>query len=112
MSTGGAQSRLSRLLRSGGSRCPTQHHPLRDRAGRHHLPEGDEQLARQSLPLRRQGATIMVLRVAPRASAVRARYPGLRRGRLLRQRALLLEHQEAPRQLDHAAAHAGVAGSG
>jgi hypothetical protein len=35
---------------------------------------GDEQLARQSLPLRRQGATIMVLRVAPRASAVRARY--------------------------------------
>src|SRR4029077_8406295 len=35
--------------------------------------------------------------------------PG-RRGRLLRQCAVLLEHQEAPRQLDHAAAHPGVAG--
>jgi len=46
--------------------------------------------------------------------------PGLRRGRLLRQGAVLLEHQEAPRQLDHAAwafspragpvGHPGVAG--
>jgi hypothetical protein len=37
-------------------------------------PERDQQLACQSLPSRRQGATIIVLCVRARLSAVRARY--------------------------------------
>src|SRR5215467_6743054 len=52
----------------------------------------------------RASATIMVLRVTPRASAVRARYLG--------QQAVRLVHQESPGELQHPTAHAGVAGFG
>src|SRR5260370_28538041 len=72
--TGGSIS-VGGLLRAGGLRCRAQNDALRDFAGGHQLPQRDEQLARQSLPLRRQGAMIMVLRVAPRASAVRTPDP-------------------------------------
>ena len=52
----------------------------------------------------RASATIIVLRVPIRLSAVRTRYHS--------ERALLLKHQKAPGELDHAAADPGVAGSG
>ena len=62
---------LGRLLRSGRSHRRSQDNALWHLSGRHQLPKRDEQLARQSLPLRRQGAVlakagIMVLRVVPR----------------------------------------------
>lgn len=51
-----------------------QHHTVRHFAGCDEFPQpcpwrrtgGDEQFAGQSLPLRRRGATIILLRVAPR----------------------------------------------
>ena len=52
----------------------------------------------------RASATIIVLRVPLRLSAVRARYHNA-------QRALLLKHQKAPGELDHPAADPGVVGS-
>jgi hypothetical protein len=52
----------------------------------------------------RASATIIVLRVPIRLSAVRA-IPQC-------QRALLLKHQKAPGELDHAAADPGIAGPG
>ena len=64
---------LGRLLRSGRSRR-SQDNALWHLSGRHQRPKRDEQLARQSLPLRRQGATTIVLRVVPRRSAVCMRY--------------------------------------
>ena len=109
MSTGCSIS-VRGLLRAGGLRCRAQNDALRDLAGGHQLPQRDEQLARQSLPLRRQGAMIMVLRGRRARRRFAPGTPGLRRGRLLCQRAVLLKHQKAPRQLDHAAAYASVAG--
>jgi hypothetical protein len=53
----------------------------------------------------RASATIIVLRVPLRLSAVQARYHNA-------QRAVLLKHRKAPGELDHAAADPGVAGSG
>src|ERR1700759_4418135 len=60
----------------------------------HQLPKRDEQLARQSddHSLAGSAAAIAGLCAVP-----------------LRQCAVLLEHQEAPSQLDHATAHPGVA---
>ena len=53
----------------------------------------------------RASATIMVLRVPRRAFAVRTRYH-------CSQRAVLLEPEEAPSQLNHASPHPSIAGSG
>src|SRR4051794_32995015 len=55
------------LLPGGGSPGRTEDDALRHHAGGHQPPQRDQQLPRQE-------ATIMVLRVPPRASAVRARY--------------------------------------
>ena len=76
----GRQNPVSCLSADRPSRRCSQHNALRNLAGGHQAPQachwprtgGDEQLARQSLPLRRQGATIIVLRVPGRRSAVRA----------------------------------------
>src|SRR3954464_10683380 len=57
--------------RAGASRGRAQDDTLRHLAGCPEAPQGDEQLSRK-------GATIRVLRVAPRASVVRARYHWLR----------------------------------
>ena len=64
--TDGAPISLGRLLRGGGSRCPTQDDAFRDLAGRYKLPQATSSL--------RARATIMVLRVAPRLSVVCLRY--------------------------------------
>src|SRR6266853_1273386 len=62
------------LLPGALSGCRTQDDALQCLASRDKAPERDQQLACQSLPLRRQGATIIVLRVPTRLSAVRAWY--------------------------------------
>src|SRR6201993_3120877 len=81
--------------------------PFQD-AGRKTTPSSGSPVVtkRQSAMINlRASATIIVLRVPIRLSAVWAAIPQC-------QRALLLKHQKAPGELDHAAADPGVAGSG
>src|SRR5260221_4882644 len=59
------------LLTSGGG---TQHNTFGDFTDCRVTPQRYQQLARQSLPLRRQGATIIVFRVRSGACSVRALY--------------------------------------
>src|SRR5208282_1541261 len=82
------------LMSTGCSQRRTQHDAERYFAGRHQLPQCDEQLARQRDNQCFTGGA--------------AGFGGT--GSVpLRQRAVLLEHQKAPSQLDHAAPHPGIA---
>src|SRR6266853_3617096 len=80
------------LFRSDRSCCRAQDDALRNLAGGDEPPQRNEQLAsqRDDHCLSGSAARIGGPRPVP-----------------LRQRAVLLEHQKAPRQLQHAAAHAG-----
>ena len=71
-----------------------QHDAVRDFAGGDHAPERDEQLAGERDDHRRLARALGALGPGPEP---------------LRQRAVLLKHEEPPGELDHAAAHPGIA---
>jgi len=64
------------LCRQASHHAVARRTPLRPLAGGHQPPQRNEQFGCQSLTLRRQGATIIVLRVPGRQSAARARHHG------------------------------------
>ncbi len=93
----GTEFCLVMLIAVGPSARLAQHDPLWDLAKGDHAPQRDEQLASE-------GDDHLRLACAPDALGA-ALEP-------LSQSAVLLKQQEAPGELDQAAAHAGVAGLG